>query len=577
MSSKTPQFDAAIEKILGELTPHERVCRQCQKSFPVEPDDIDWYKLFRVPPPTLCPTCRMQRRMAWRATFLPVFYRRQCNAPGHSEQILSFYSPSNSLVVYDDSFYYGDGWEGGQFAQEHEPAKPFFEQFDTLAHRAPRQALGKDPKSVNCEYVVSGVQAKNCYYCSIPFLSEDIQYSYIPDRSKNSIDTNWLLNSDRCYQCTLVEESYNCNFCTDSQNCVDSWFLFDCKNCTNCFGCTNLRNKKYCWFNEQLTREEYMKRLAEINTGDHTILRQYQQQFEELRGKAIRKAIDALHTETSSGNVLRHTKNAKHCFQIMTGENLKYVEHVDHIDTIMDLFGSTGSSMAYEVSGLSHSQNVKFSVMLRTCNDAEYSTECNSCSYIFGCVGLKNKKFCIFNKQYQEDEYWRRVDELKTAMLARGEYGEFFPAADSPCSYKDSNAQTEFPLSKEEIVSRGWRIDEEPEAVVTPTGPDVLSGDEIPADIATVTDEILQQILICAKTGKPFRLTKFELDFYRQKKLPLPTVHPLERIKERFKLQRPYRLWDAACSKCSRAMKSGYDPAEQLTVYCEQCYQQAVL
>ena len=58
--------------------------------------------------------------------------------------------------------------------------------------------------------------------------------------------------------------------------------------------------------------------------------------------------------------------------------------------------------------------------------------QCYNCENCFGCVGLIRKSFCIFNKQYEEAEYWCRVDELKCAMLDRGEYGEFFPAKFSP-------------------------------------------------------------------------------------------------------------------------------------------------
>ncbi len=574
--SKTPKFDAAIKKILGELAPHERRCRQCSSTFKVEADDIEWYKKFKVPPPTLCPNCRMQRRLGYRVSFLPLFYRRPCSAPGHSESMLACYSAKNPAVVFDDPFYYGDGWEGAEYGQPLDPQAPFFEQWSALSKRAPRQALSKDPKSVNCEYVVSGVQAKNCYYVSIPYESEDIQYSYIPIRSKNSIDTNWLLESDNCYECTLVEQSYNCFFCTDSISCVDSWFLFDCKNCTNCFGCTNLRNKKYCFFNEQLTKEEYQKRMAEINTGDRDVLREYEQRFGELCKKAIHKAVDALYTENSSGNTLRHTKNCKNCFQIVNGEDLKYVQHVDNIDTMMDVFGSSGSSQAYESSGVTKCQNAKFSVMVRVSNDVEYSTECNNCEYVFGCIALKNKKFCIFNKQYEESEYWRLVDDLKTAMLARGEYGEFFPLTENPFAYKDSNANLVFPLSDGQIKTNGWHY-EEAEIVTTPSGPNVLSGEAIPKDITNVPSDILQKILICEQSGKPFRLTQFEFDFYRAKKLPLPTVHPLERVRARFELQRPYKLWVTSCSLCGKQTQSGWDPARNLKVYCEACYQQEVL
>jgi len=29
-----------------------------------------------------------------------------------------------------------------------------------------------------------------------------------------------------------------------------------------------------------------------------------------------------------------------------------------------------------------------------------------------GCIGLKNKQFCIFNKQYSKEEWYEGVDEI---------------------------------------------------------------------------------------------------------------------------------------------------------------------
>src|SRR3989338_11485568 len=90
--------------------------------------------------------------------------------------------------------------------------------------------------------------------------------------------------------------------------------------------------------------------------------------------------------------------------------------------------------------------------MIRTGLEMEYCVECNNCEYCFGCVGLKNKKYCIFNKQYSADEYWKLVDDIKSAMLKNKEYGEFFPLNYRPFNYSDSNASIYFPLSKQEII-----------------------------------------------------------------------------------------------------------------------------
>ena len=104
-----------------------------------------------------------------------------------------------------------------------------------------------------------------------------------------------------------------------------------------------------------------------------------------------------------------------------------------------------------------------------------------------------------------------------------------------------------------------------------------LKAEDVPDDIEDVKDDILYKVIICARTGKPFKITQFELDFYRQRKLPLPILHPLERIRDLHKLRHPYKLYDDLCKKCGQPMKTVYNPTENLKVYCEACYIKEVI
>jgi|AntAceMinimDraft_13_1070369.scaffolds.fasta_scaffold65851_1 hypothetical protein len=42
-----------------------------------------------------------------------------------------------------------------------------------------------------------------------------------------------------------------------------------------------------------------------------------------------------------------------------------------------------------------------------------YSQFCIGCSNCFGCIGLRNKQYCIFNKQYEnKDKYEEQVAKI---------------------------------------------------------------------------------------------------------------------------------------------------------------------
>lgn len=577
--SKTPNFDKALNEILENLKPHQKTCQQCGRVFDIFQEDIEFYKKLRVPPPTLCPDCRMQRRLGWRINFLPIFYKKTCSAPNHNEKIITFYSEENPIKVYDDKYYFSDNWDALEFGRDSDFSKPFFEQFHQLVLKVPHNSLSHDPTSVNCDYVVAGISSKNCYYVAVPYYSENVYYASLPGYSKDCIDVNQADFSELCYESVYLDRCYNCHFCYECSNCLDSYFLYNCKNCSNCFGCTNLRNKQYYFFNKLLTSEEYQKKIKEINLGKRSVQREYQAKFEELLFQAIRKNLNNVKTTNSLGNDLKGCRNCFYAFRVLNeSENLRYGAYVDNSNNLMDFFGHTLASFVYESTGCSFGNNIKFSILARHSLELEYCIECSQCEYCFGCFGLKNKKYCIFNKQYTESEYWQLLDKIKLQMLKKGEYGEFFPLKYSPFPYQDSNAQIEFPLEKKEIIKRNWYWQEEPESEIDLTKFMVKKANEVPDDIKDVTDDILNVVVLCEKTGKLFRITKFELEFYRKRNIPIPTVHPFERIKARFiNFQHPFKLWQYPCSKCGQMMYSGWDPEKKFKVYCESCYLQEVV
>jgi len=64
-----------------------KTCRQCSHSFETTEEDLKFYdkvspvfngKKYLIPPPTLCPDCRQQRRLAFRNEHS--LYTRNCDA-----------------------------------------------------------------------------------------------------------------------------------------------------------------------------------------------------------------------------------------------------------------------------------------------------------------------------------------------------------------------------------------------------------------------------------------------------------------------------------------------------------------
>jgi hypothetical protein len=57
----------------------------------------------------------------------------------------------------------------------------------------------------------------------------------------------------------------------------------------------------------------------------------------------------------------------------------------------------------------------------------------------------------------------------------------------------------------------------------------------LPEDTAKIPDDILNWAIDCEDTGKPFRIVRQELEFYRKHSLPIPRKHPDQRYREKLK------------------------------------------
>ena len=78
-------------------------------------------------------------------------------------------------------------------------------------------------------------------------------------------------------------------------------------------------------------------------------------------------------------------------------------------------------------------------------------------------------------------------------MLARGEYGEFFPLKFSPYAYNNSFACLIFALSETQVGSFGANWHEETNDDLSHKNTEVLQSEEIPANIDAVEDDILKK------------------------------------------------------------------------------------
>ena len=551
----------------------QKRCKQCATNFQITNLDLEFLekispsfndKKYQIPSPTLCPDCRQRRRLTFRNE--RNLYHRKCDLSG--KQIISIYSSEKPLKVYAQEEWWSDKWDALDYGRSFDFSRSFFEQFNELLIAVPRVALW-NTRPENAEYNHCCFGNKNCYMNFNTDYCEDSYYNYMSYRSKDIVDCIALSDSELCYECTDSERMYFCRFCRNCKACRNCDFCFDCINCEYCFGCVNLRNKKYCLFNEQLTKEEWQKRVRNL-ISDYSKTESVKQKFNAFLKKFPHRYGVINNSENCTGNYIMNCKNASYCFDVFEIEDSKYVTYMlKNSKNLVDAYAGLEFQNSYEIMSGEKIQNSQFILWVN--NGPHFSSYCvqcvNNCKNLFGCVGLKHKEYCILNKQYSKEEYEELVPKIIEHMQKTGEWGEFFPIELSPFGYNETVAQEYFPLSKKEAIENGWKWkDEEKRAGYQ--GSEV----KIPENIQEVSDDICKQILTCKVTGKNYKIIPQELEFYRKMQLPIPRKCPNQRYKERLSLRNPRKLWVRSCMKCQKEIQTSYAPDRPETVYCEECY-----
>lgn len=549
-------------------------CIECTATFEATPRDQGFYDNAGVPPPKSCPDCRLMRRLIERNA--RTLYKRKCDLTG--KEFISPYHADHRFPVYAPDVWWGDGWDEMTFGKPIDFSKPFFDQFEELLQVIPRQGQFVIGGTIqNSDYVNCAGYVKDCYLIAETDHNEHCYYGNRIFFNKFMVDCSNVYENELCYECIDCIKCYGLRFCQECQNCSESFFLDNCIGCRDCIGCINQRQKQYMILNEQLTKEEYTKRKAGLKLNTYDGLQKARKDVDAFFITQPRKAVQNEHNERSSGNHLYASKDSSECYDCKDLEDCVRCARVFSVKSSMD-YNSWGdkAELIYQCSSCGdNAYNLKFCTTCTTNNsNLEYCAHCTGCSDCFGCVGARKKKYCIFNKQYSESEFTALRMRLIEHMRKTGEWGEYFPKRFCPYAFNETIAMEYFSLTKDEALKRGftWREPSDEKLNVKK----VISAQKLPQSMADVHDEVMEWAVTCINTGRPFRIIKQELAFYRQLDLPLPRKHPDERHRERIMRRSGIKLFPRACGKCGKEIKTTFAPERPEIVYCEECYLNAV-
>ncbi|MFH1909627.1 MAG: hypothetical protein ABIJ72_00325 [bacterium] len=515
------------------------------------------------------------RRQAWRNE--RNLYKTKCAKSG--KEMVSIYSPDKTdYKVYELSEWWKDDWDAAQYGKDYDPGQRLFTQLDELLKAVPRLSLF-NTKTQNCDYVNYTAECKDCYMSSVIYYGCDkVHYSYLTYSSKNCVDVGFCDKVENCYELVSSNDCYGCKYSNRLTNCRDCYFSQDLNGCSDCILCNNLNRKQYYIRNKSYSEEEYKQTLAELDLCSHTKVQKLLAEYEEMRKNAIVKFANLLQCEDCEGDNLINCKNVKKAFSSIRAENSRYCFDQEEGKNIYDSEGGS-FEWAIETNHTGFGSNFIVTSGVLSSSNMYYCENCHNSRDCFACTGLRNKQYCVLNRQYSKEEYQGLVGKIIEKMIENDEWGEFFPISLSPFGYNETLAFDFFPKTKEEasLINAKWQDND---YSLKYDGPFYDVKDNIEEYITSEEErqKLLSGILKCATSGKPYKIVPQELAFYIEQKVPIPHNHYDVRYKNRFGMRNPKVLYHRECMNagCANEFETTYSPDRSEKVYCEKCYQQIV-
>lgn len=169
-----------------------------------------------------------------------------------------------------------------------------------------------------------------------------------------------------------------------------------------------------CWWSDKWDGKDYGR--------DYDSSRPFLEQVKELNEKTPQMGLEVEHPTLVNSPYINHAATSKNCYLINTADecdNVLYSEILFHDKDSMDSTMLDESELCYGLINCGKCYRVFFSEDCENSTDLYFSKDCVGCSYCFGCKGLRNKKYHIFNEPYTKEEYGKKIQEFKL-----GSYGE---------------------------------------------------------------------------------------------------------------------------------------------------------
>lgn len=181
-----------------------------------------------------------------------------------------------------------------------------------------------------------------------------------------------------------------------------------------------------CWWSDKWDATQYAR--------DYDPSQPFLAQVEGLFRRTPTMALESNYPTLVNSEYVNYAATAKNCYLIYIAdecENVLYSELVLHNKDSMDGTMYGNCELCYEIVNCGKCYRTFFSEDCENCHDVYFSKDCNGCSNCFGCIGLRNKQYHVFNEPLAKEEYEKRlesfaVDSYRGVTACREKSREFW-------------------------------------------------------------------------------------------------------------------------------------------------------
>ena len=587
-----------------------KICKYSGEEFPVFQGDLDLiekispvisWKKYIYDTPNISPKIRQIFRLAFRNE------RKLYNIELNWKKYISTVHPDmRKNILKTEEFFDTD------FSKINiEKITNFDSNFTELLYKVPyidRLVINAE----NSPYVNQELNPKNCHLISWWMDNQDSMYSTFLSNCEDMIDCySCGENSNNSYETYRV---HNCNkffFTWHAINSYNVYFSMRIVWCKNIIFWYDLNNQEYIYKDKQYSKEDWEKIYVEFkeklktNSGLKELKQEY---IEFLKSKNIHWQNN-IFCENSFGSAISSSQNVFYGTQITNCEDVRYWNILIWVKDSMDVESYWHWEKLFNVASWTDNQNTcAATTHCWWSNNTFYSLYCEWWNNNFGCFGLKNKEYHIFNKSYSKENWEKEVVKIIEEKQEKWIWWEFFDISLSPFPYNDSVAMEYFPPKKivfiennkilsskdisenwvwtifvlepnkfisKAIFDLGWEqkinifYRTKEQEINIPEGMNIIFAKDIPDSLDEIDDSILEKAIICEVTKRPFRISKKELQFYKKHWISLPRIHYDIRHLNRLNFLPNREISVKKCEICQQDKLTNYPNYKNI---CEECY-----